>query len=121
MPSNFLYMTLQFVGAKCTTIDSTRTVLTGVSWLFPVYTNSFLALMNAGYYQEPYTDIAELRVLGGVHRPDLSTCKEFEDENPRTSQANMSACSHGGRLHYTRPVQAATVGSFVYILLIELD
>lgn len=88
---------------------------------FPVYANSFLALMNARYYQHPYTDTAEFHIRGSVYQPDLHASKESEGEKLHAPQANVSGCSHDEELHPTRPVQVAMVGSFIYVLLIGLD
>ena len=79
--------------------------------------------MNARYYQQPYTDTVELHIRGDVCCPDPHAGRESGDEKFPTlaSQEKVSKRSHDEALHPNRPAQAVTVGSFVYMLLFEVD
>ncbi|KAG2060553.1 hypothetical protein BDR06DRAFT_1017028 [Suillus hirtellus] len=90
----------------CAVMSETFVCETVEVLMFKLYVNSFIVLMNAGYYAQPNVDAmhsSQCHVPRDIYRPRLRVGTSQDEE--QTSQKSMF--NHPDEvLHITRPVQA---------------
>ncbi|KAG1822498.1 uncharacterized protein BJ212DRAFT_1476925 [Suillus subaureus] len=96
MPTNFIFLAIEFLLAK---------------FLFQVYVNSFLALLNARYYGQVNTDTNNPYAFHnrhGIYRPGLHV-RASEDGEPQTSRKDVFKHPDDEAAHPSRSVKGPIV------------
>jgi len=117
MPANFIFISIEFLIAKCTSNITFKD--RAVQWPFQVYVNSYLALLNARYYLQPNAHSIKSskdNICHAVYHPGLHV-DVSQNENFQMSLVNVSKHLNEpeAALRLARPDQTVMVGSCITV------
>jgi hypothetical protein len=109
MPTNFIYIALQFLVTKRMANNTFSRDCADQRYVsFQVYANSFIAFLNARHYMQANAtvDSPQFHDRQGVYRPELHIGASQHEESQKSQKDPADAV-----LHITQPIHDVSVSS----------